>query len=184
MIATMVFSTILVAITFGVMHFSALYYKGVYTSETQNVARDIMDQVTDAVKYGTGEVYTIEGAPGHDDDVLFCAGGYVFYIPRLYDKYLGNDPSKGFYMQPMTGDTCSAPSNTNGRKQLLAKNMRVAKIAFMESDTHNVYTFSITIAYGDNDLLTDSGDTVQCNAGAGNEYCAVSSLVTTIKKRI
>lgn len=184
MIATAVFSTILVAITVGVMYFTRQYYKSVYTSETQNVARDIADEVANAVKFGSSAVTTISSTtPGQP--VLFCAGGYVFYTPSLYSgngRYNGT-PSTGFYRQPMPNGTCTAPTNTTNRKQLLAKNMRVAKINFVASAS-GLYTFSITVAYGDDDLLSDNGETAQCKTGAGSEYCAVSSLVTTIQKRI
>ena len=188
MIATAVFSTILVAITFGFMHFSGLYYKGVYTSETQNIARDISDEVSNAVRYGTGEPKTIPtgvdgDTPQEGADVVFCAGGYRF-VTRLGVQYVDNT-TPGFYMQPQVGNNC-ANGGSSQRKQLLAKNMRVAGIKFYQNQS-NVYTFKITIAYGDDDLLTAKSDVsgaVQCKTGAGATYCAVSSLITTIEKRI
>jgi len=188
MIATAVFSTILVAITFGFMHFSGLYYKGVYASETQNVARDISDEVSNAVRFGTGEPKTIPtgvdgDAPQQGADVVFCAGGYLF-ATKLGVQYTDNT-TPGFYMEPQVGSNC-VNGDASQRKQLLAKNMRVAGIKFYQSQD-NVYTFKITIAYGDDDLLTansDVGGSVQCKTGAGSTYCAVSSLITTIEKRI
>ena len=188
MIATAVFSTILIAITFGFMHFSNQYYRGVYASETQNAARDISDEVANAVRFGTGEPKTIPtgtdgDVPTENSDVIFCAGGYRF-VTKLGVEYTDNT-TPGFYMEPQIGGNCSS-GDSSQRKQLLAKNMRVAGIKFYQSQ-NNVYTFKITIAYGDDDLLTansDAGGAVQCKTGAGSTYCAVSSLVTTIEKRI
>lgn len=181
MIATVVFSTILIAVTFGVMHFSALYYKSVYTSETQNVARDISDQVANAVRFGTNTVIPSQTSES-SDDVSFCAGGYIF-VTTVGQQYSGTNT--GFYRQPVNGN-CTIPGagDTDGRKQLLAKNMRITAVS-LTSVSSNLYTFRVTIAYGDDDLLTQTkGDDVHCISGAGNEYCAVSSLVTTIEKRI
>lgn len=189
MIATAVFSTILVAITVGVMQFSARYYKGVYTSETQNVARDISDEVINAVKFGTGEPQTIptgsdEDVPTEGSTVIFCAGGYLF-ATTLGQQYEGGSTT-GFYMEPRIGGGCNGDASK--RKQLLAKNMRIAGIQFYQSTSQpNLYTFKITVAYGDDDLLTSNTDTsgsVQCKSGAGSAYCAVSPLITTIEKRI
>lgn len=203
MIATAVFSTILVAITVGVIHFSALYYKGVYTSETQNAARDISDEIANAVKFGAGDVVGIPvsdeqgGIPQKGDFITFCAGGYVF-ATTLGQQYDGTATTTGLYMQPKGNDGCTTDDNVSQRKQLLAKNMRVSAIQLYENvGQPNVYTFKITLAYapsddGDDDstsVLTTTADpafsgTVHCKSGAGSEYCAVSSLITTIQKRI
>lgn len=184
MIATAVFSVILVAITVGVLHFSAQYYKGVYTSETQNVARDITDEVANAVKYGADEPETSTDTAGQ---IVFCAGGYVF-VTVLGEQYTESNGTKGLYMQPKNAAGCTVPTGTVGRKQLLAKNMRVAALKFTQVND-NLYTLQITVAYGDDDLLTQTSDSnfsgaVQCKIGAGSEYCAVSSLVTSMEKRI
>ena len=203
MIATAVFSTILVAITVGVIHFSSLYYKGVYTSETQNTARDISDEIANAVKFGVGEVVGIPmsdeegGIPQKGDVIAFCAGGYVF-VTRLGQQYDGTSATTGLYMQTKGNNGCTADDVTAKRKQLLAKNMRVAAIQlYRTSGQANLYTFKITVAYapsndGDDDttsVLTTTADpafsgSVHCKPGAGSEYCAVSSLITTIEKRI
>lgn len=187
MIATLVFSTILVAITVGVLHFSALYYRSVYMSEAQNTARNIADEVANAVKFGTGSIDYITDTPNDGENVVFCAGGYVF-VTTLGQQYTGSNT--GFYMQPKSTSACNDPglNNATNRQQLLSERMRVAGIQFYQNDTQpNVYTLKITIAYGDNDLLTATSDpdgNVQCKSGAGSEYCAVSSLTTTIEKRI
>jgi len=203
MIATAVFSTILIAITVGVIHFSALYYKGVYTSETQNTARDISDEVANAVKFGAGDVVGIPisddqgGIPQKGDVITFCAGGYVF-VTTLGQQYDSTAATTGLYMQPKGSNGCTADGNASQRKQLLAKNMRIAAIQlYQNSGQTNLYTFKITIAYappddGDDDatsVLTTTTDpgfsgSVHCKPGSGSQYCAVSSLVTTIEKRI
>lgn len=50
----------------------------------------------------------------------------------------------------------------------------------------NIYDVSIAMAYGDSDLVNvtnDQGD-VTCNGGKGTEYCAVSQLSSTVKRRV
>ena len=187
MIATLVFSTILLVITFGVMSFTKMYYKSVYMSATQHTARDISDAVTNAVKFGTGTPTGIfnDSVSGNS---YFCTGGYVFvYQPGIQYK-----PSStiGMYMQPVQGNGCSIPVSSTARRQLLASNMRVSYLSF--SGTNDVYTLTLRIAYGDSDLLIPSSAAsderwdanTQCISGNGAEYCAVSGLIATATRRV
>ena len=188
MIATMVFSVILVVITVGVMYFTRSYYKGVYAGMTQSAARDITDAVTQAVQFGTGEPtgYTDSGS---DTSGYFCAGGYVFVFD-LGKQYDVNDSGTiGMYMQPMTMSTCAlskeAPATAAApRRQLLGNHMRITFLKFDGAD--GLYSLDLKVAYGDNDLLSSNdgkGAELQCNIGSGSEYCAVARYTTSIRQR-
>lgn len=184
MIATMVFSVILVVITVGVMYFTRSYYKGVYASMTQNSARDIVDTVTQAVQFGTGEPtqYSYGSSPNN----YFCAGGYVFVF-RLGEQYLANSDTKtGMYMQPVPSTGCEEPAagDTTGRRQLLGDRMRVSYIEFKKNG--GLYTLDVKVAYGDTDLLSDDhglGSDLQCKLGSGSEYCAVARYTASVSER-
>ena len=45
-----------------------------------------------------------------------------------------------------------------------------------------IYTITVTIAYGDNDLLDATG--TQCKGGTGQEYCATSNFSTVVTRRL
>lgn len=187
MIATMVFSVILVVITMGVMYFTHSYYKGVYATMTQNAARDISDSVTQAVQFGTGEPDTYIDT-GDTSLSHFCAGGYVFVF-KLGEEYIAGNGSTGMYMQPMSGscDNSAAdntPTTTAKRRQLLGNHMRVAYLNF--EGNAGLYTLDLKVAYGGWDLLSDpsgKGAELQCNLGTGSQYCAVARYTTSVSPR-
>lgn len=214
MIATLVFSTILLVITVGVLKFTSAYYKGVNASATQSTARTIADTVGQAVQFGTPAVTESSTTPGPlyvsaNKTGLFCAGGYAFVYSHT--QYTGLAPSltnAGVYMMKMPTGACdiaTIPSLTGGQ-EMLSKGMRVTDIRLVENGTSGVYSFNVTVAYGDSDLLCIVGDAtagcgtggatpsdlqlrgqntkVSCRTGAGNEYCAVVTLNTSIKKRV
>jgi len=180
MIATTVFSVILVTITVGVMYFTHSYYKGVYSGMTQNVARDISDSVAQAVQFGTGDPTVVTVDPTQS---YFCAGGYVFVF-KQGQQYDQDHPGAtiGMYMQPMDGDCGhSATVVTSPRRQLLGDRMRVTFLRFEKVD--GLYKLDIKVAYGDDDLLQGTDADVQCNIGTGSEYCAVARYTTSVSQR-
>lgn len=186
MIATMVFSVILMVITVGVMYFTRNYYKGVYASMTQNAARDISDAVAQAVQFGSDD--PIEYKYGSTTNNYFCAGGYVFVF-KLGEQYIVNSGTTGMYMQPMSGNCDNSvlhPSSTAlaQRRQLLGDRMRVTYLNF--EGANGLYTFDVRVAYGDDDLLSDNtglGSDLQCNLGSGREYCAVAQYTSSVRQR-
>lgn len=183
MIATAVFATVLVVITIGIIHFSRGYYRGVYTSQTQTAARQAVDTISQAVQFGTATVNAPQTSIG-GDKYIFCAGGYVF-VYELGKMYRPNQASNnGFYTQPMHNGSCAEQGNSDGRRQLLGDKMRVANLSFT-SEGRGVYTISMRLAYGEDELLTaTSGNNVQCRSGAGSEYCAVVALRSSAQQRL
>ncbi|MBL8121325.1 prepilin-type N-terminal cleavage/methylation domain-containing protein [Candidatus Saccharibacteria bacterium] len=192
MIATLVFSVILMVITFGVLSFTNRYYKGVNSSATQAAAQNIIDTLTQSVQFGAGAVDLagLGAAPPY-----FCAGGNRFVFDKGV-KFTG--AQTGFYVGSQQL-TCATASVTG--RQLLGQNMRVANL-----DVTNVgagfYTVDVTVAYGDDDLLcapvSDPGSCASpatmvgfwdkpdmtCKPTNGTEFCAVSRLTTSIEKRV
>lgn len=195
MIATLVFSVILTVITIGVISFTNHYYKGVNISATQNTARGIVDSISQAIQFGTAPVQPTSPATSY-----FCAGGYVFTYANTGTMYTGSQT--GLYMSPM-GSTCQpAAAPFSGGKQLLAKNMRLTNISVtpVGSSADRLYAISVSVAYGPDDLLcsvsqpgTCDGSTamvfwpvsdVSCRSIVGSQYCAVSTLKTTVEQRV
>lgn len=181
MIATMVFSSILVAITVGVMHFTKSYYKAVYDSATQNAARTISESITKAIEFSASS-NTVTTVTDKGSYKYFCAGGYVFGY-TLGQQYNGTSATKGMYMQPNGGvcdDAHAAPAP--GHKQLLGKNMRIVNLGIAPNSSNGSYEVTVTVAYGDDDLL-NAGYT-SCKAGSGSEYCSVASFTAVVKPRV
>lgn len=184
MVATTVFSVILVVITMGVLHFTHSYYKGVYTSMTQATARTISDTVVQATQFGSDLPVTYTYVDANyvlDTPHYFCAGGYVFVFD-IGEKYEVGGAAEGMYMQPIPSTGCGIPGVSTGRRQLLGNRMRVTYVNFEQSGS--AYTFDIKIAYGDDELLEGStGPEKQCTVDAGSEYCAVARITATAERR-
>ncbi len=208
MIATAVFSMVLLVITVGVMHFTNDYYKGVNNSTTQTTAQNAIDIISQAIKFSASqpETYLTSGSP------YFCIGNQEF-VATLGVQYNGGTPSSrnwGLYMFPMTTNTCSSTMQLGG-KELLGKGMRLAAVSVSQSDPKldpTLWKVSLTIAYGDADLLcrtslggaatggcaqnapaypsneTVMGSDVQCKSQVGSQFCSVASLSTIVQERI
>lgn len=189
MIATMVFSTILVAITIGVLYFTRAYYKGVYASTTQNAARNVTESIAKAIQFGSSDDIVKQPQQASDGKWYMCAGGYAF----VYDfngiyKTDGTGSSIGVYMQPISGSSCDVPSGITGQQQLLGDNMRITDLQVSEIAP---YTISVTVAHdvaGATDQNTSltalTGSDVACKTGSGSEYCAVSTVTATVSPRV
>ncbi len=75
MVATTVFTVIMLILTIAVIHFTNGYYSGVTQSTTQTVARNIANSVAQAIQF-SGEQY-ISSAPIKGEGA-YCVGGELF----------------------------------------------------------------------------------------------------------
>lgn len=172
MIATMVFSTILLVITIGVMSFTHSYYKGVNSSTTQGVARNAIDTIANAIQLSGTSVVGTDGHPS-DPHSYFCAGGNVYiFIPGV--QYLGDPASStnpGLYSVPESNG-CSVPASSpfTGGSQLLAKHMRIASLTVTPAtDATQAYTYTIAIrlAYSSGGVVGHDGEDLLCSPSLG-----------------
>src|SRR5437667_5654433 len=61
MIATVIFSVVLLLITAGIMQVARVYYKGVTEANTQSTARSIVDTISQAIQFDGGNITTVAG---------------------------------------------------------------------------------------------------------------------------
>jgi type II secretory pathway pseudopilin PulG len=203
MIATLIFSLVLIIITIGVIRFSSDYYRGVYTTATQSTTRSISDNIEQTIQFGTAPV--TDSVLNPSGQGYFCAGGYT-YAYSLGVQYLGAAPTltnAGLYKMPMTTQVCTAPPSLSNGEELLDARMRLTYLSVVKG-SNNLVNISIKVIYGDNDLIcvpsipsiacnTTSTATnaqlvqkidAQCKSQKGSEYCATSSLTVTVQKRV
>jgi prepilin-type N-terminal cleavage/methylation domain-containing protein len=197
MIASLVFSVILVVITVGVLSFTNRYYKGVNSAATQAASQSVIDTVTQAMQFGNGsvDITGISASPAY-----FCAGGSKFVFDKG-EKYTESASQKGFYVEPQGGAACNS-TVVGGGRQLLGKNMRLADLAITSVSTR-FFSVDITVAYGDDDLLCapsivnscttnapmaateySNRPDITCKPTVGTQFCAVSRLKTSVEKRV
>lgn len=192
MIATMVFSVILLVVAAGILSFTKQYVKGITTSKTQTVARAVMADVVQNIQFSGGQI----GAPNTISGLSQqCIGNIAYYyqIGQQVDpthhgliKDIGSCNPDGLHAGPLDPAT---------QHEMLGRGMRLAEFSIQPAATTGA-TVTISVVSGDNDLFidgsgkngTDAGfswsNDVRCRAGAGSQFCGISRLTTFVQTRI
>ena len=209
MIATVVFTSILLVITTAVLRFSAAYYRSVRTTATQETARSIADTVSRALELGSdnyedyGQAFAAPPGMAGASVRYFCAGGKVFAYQAGASYEQGS--SIGLAMSDNNSgacrfDTAAAWESLPNRRQLLPTGMRLASFEIGQMPS-GLKSISIVTASADLDLLCESsgsactpigsddgvvsaGSRLTCAATEGSEYCAVSKINTVVGRRL
>lgn len=203
MVATLVFSVLLVLITVGVIRFNQAYYKGVTQSDTQDVVRAIVENISQAIQFGTSGDSVAEtpgSTPGQS--YFFCVGNLRYRY--LLGEELSDNPGGGQTYHALVVDsppTCNGagvnPTSINASSlsgaELVNPKMRLSKLEVQQvSGSSDLWRVDVRVAYGDDDLLfSPSGDPsgaaasdATCLSRAGSQFCAVSELSTIVQKRV
>jgi Tfp pilus assembly protein PilW len=194
LVATVVFSGVLVILMAGVIYFTNTYYKGVTQSKTQTASRAAIDAVTQALQL-SGESYT-----GNPTNGFVCIGNKRFSFIKnktivdtapltsdqthhalVVDMPAGgcNDSSSGQY--PLLSSRTTLAND--GDEELLGQHMRLTEFSVTDQGS-GLYEVKIGVASGDQDLLTTTGPGARCKSGHGSQFCATSILVTTVQQRV
>jgi prepilin-type N-terminal cleavage/methylation domain-containing protein len=212
MIATAVLSMILLLVTVMMMSIGSLYYKGVNQARIQDDARSIVDEVSQHLQLSDNVPLSAVSLDGQTH--VYCIGT-VRYTYAL-NKQVGTGPSQSPNVlwrddNPVPG-SCSAavgflnspPPNLNGT-ELIAPNSRLTNFSISAASP---YIVSVGVAYGDDDLLCDSGSAgdctfqglslhmsqiigglapsgpILCKGNIGDQFCSTAGLTTTVVQRI
>lgn len=214
MIATVIFSTILLATMTVLLQVGRIYYKGVITNRTQEVARTINDEISQQLQFGGSAPRT--GAERTFDNGVkvnaFCIGNQRYsYVmnAKVSSGALEGQPqtdANGHVLQhALWRDTISPaapcdplnlslrnPNATTGVTQgtsgeeLLGQNMRLSS-SFAAPRTCNgsLCSFTVSVLYGDDDLLQpDATNPTGCGNIAGSQWCAVSTIRSQVFQRL
>lgn len=200
LIATVVFSVILMLASSAVVQIGRLYYKGITQSKTQEKTRAIADEVSQSIQFGNGTKQN--GATA----TQFCLGDtrYTFNVNRK----VTSRANYGLVAKRLGGAdiSCNNPGyrpDLEG-EEMLATNMRLMDFSVValpvSGASDKAYQIRVKVAYGDNDLLTHYADNAvdttpplpspaskdaTCKTGiSGSSFCATAQLDTIVKKRL
>jgi len=198
MVATTVFSVILLVVSSGIIQIGRQYFKGITNTRTQETTRAIIDEVSRSAQFA-GNDFSQATAP--DGKQIMCLGNtrYIFNI----NSQIKDANKHALWMEPKTGScivnppvaydfTADKPSPDG--KELLGENMRLLQLTVTPLSS-GTYAIKATVAYGDNDLLNlyeKNGvtrtatpiDQGLCRAGiSGSSFCSVSGLEIIVDKR-
>jgi prepilin-type N-terminal cleavage/methylation domain-containing protein len=209
MISTAVFSTILLVVLTAITQIGRMYYKGVTTAQTQDVARKIIDRVSQEIQFSGESGIPISGSGVVNPNTkVICIGNTRFFyvINRIFSgssHALWADTQSGCTAANVSTIADSAQMNlaqptpvANNGAELLSANSRIVDFS-TSSGGNNLWAVKIKVVFGADDLIEAidaSGNTVSqalfpalttCKGSAiGTQFCAISELSTTVLKRV
>jgi prepilin-type N-terminal cleavage/methylation domain-containing protein len=209
-IASAVFSMVLLVALALFFTIGKLFYKGVTISQTQDVAQQILQDVS-------GNFQTATSPPSITNSAQYsyaCIGQsrYTFNIGHQLNV---NDPAYPSHATPGTGGnfgllkdilptngSCGPPCNDipplgvcgkpnsyfNNPTELLSQGMRIDNFSITGTNTPNIYNVSVTIASGDDDSFTYSTpappydySSAKCKSDANSDqFCSVVTETTAL----
>ena len=209
LIASSVFSVILLLCTFGLVRIGQVYYKGTNMSHTQATLRAIVDDVTQAIEYGGQTTNSTPITPSLGTTLSACFGNhrYSYVLSRQLSNTSNSSGHTGHALLvddyegacPLTAssDMSSSPGSTltSGTKEMLTPGMTLF-VFDVQQDASGLYNVHIKIGIGDSDLFTDNTnaanltfqnihpDSARCRGGSGQQYCAVAEVRTKVKVKV
>jgi prepilin-type N-terminal cleavage/methylation domain-containing protein len=204
MIATTILSTILVLVTGVMISIGRLYYKGINQARVQDAVRTIVDDVSQHLQLNDKDP-TNGGTQllGGETVQTYCIGTarYTYVtgvkigdVPRQADNtaksgqifrhILWRDTVKGGCSGPadLAVDNPSSATGGSDGTELIPGNSQLTSFSIDLSGSP--YAASISIAFGDNDLLNLNGADTTCRGASGDQFCSTASLSTTAVKRL
>jgi len=208
MIATTVFSLVLMICLAGILQITKMYYRSVTQNNTREVARSVTDEIGEAIRFSSQAIRlgpAVAGPQINDvsgitpDTGYFCIGDkrYSYAIDRqVKSNPVANTKQKKHALWVDTLGGCAGPlilSDDNPSpegRDLVPQNMRLFDLSIKNvGNTGDVYEISVGVAYGDDDLLfprpQESPTELTCEgAFVGSEFCATTNLTVTVQKRL
>lgn len=214
MIATVVFSVILLVVATALVQLGNMYYKGQVTVRTQETARQVADEISQEVQF-SGQAITTGTATLDNSNVsdplvagAICIGNtrYTYATNRQVDPNMASGsfvPGQHKLRHALWRDTKPSTSacdpvdlrladpsasipNANGR-ELLSPNMRLANnfgLACSGTSSQQC-TLTLTVLYGDDDLMRpDANNPTGCGNVIGSQWCAASTIRAKISQRL
>lgn len=208
MIALSILSLVLLLSTFGIVQIGKLYSKGMNQANTQNAARNIMNNIASQIQLG-GVIPQFVAPSTPATTTTPSSVGAVCIGSKRYSFMVNHQLTKAptdhaLWLDVMNGSSTCLPittlitsvaptdllntSSPNNGSELLSTNMRLTDLNI--ASANGFYTITVSLAYGDNDLINytpRSGVTpavTTCKGGTGSEFCALATLTQTIAPRM
>lgn len=188
MIATSVFSIILLVGAAAFIQLGRSYYKGVTITQTQGVAKQIMNSLSGNIRLSTSVSGLNSASSGRS---YYCIGGhrYSFILFKQVDSSNHDNSSKfGLLADEPNGDGCGNPFDAPttplvNPAELLGNNMRLLAFSVTPiGSSSSAYSVSVTVAFGADSVLSDpNSPNAQCQGGGNQtQFCSITRLSTVV----
>lgn len=196
LIATTIFSVILMAAAAALVQMGRLYYKGVIAAKTQNVTRTVIDDVSRSIQFSSGNDAEAT-LPGDATVKAKCFGDIRFtYILR---EQVGPQVPHALWQDKIGAAGCDEdvpdlrqenpygdPAQNSQGRELLSKGMRLQdfNIQAQAGSNDDIFIITVKVIYGENDLLNDPDNPTACKGSTvGGQWCAISDLSSVVYSR-
>ncbi len=197
LIASTVFSMIILGACVAIIQMSRLYYKGIILSRTQTAGRNLTEAIAREIQFQGGTVGQTTSTPLPPDPKtsIISIGDtrYKFAINQQQGKDITHAIVKYNYVptDPDGPDLDNTALGSSTYRDILGNNMRVLDIRVSEISgggvsTAGLYSIQVVIAYGESDLLdipADLADTTCKGNLAGSQWCSVVRYNTMVYQR-
>jgi prepilin-type N-terminal cleavage/methylation domain-containing protein len=192
LIATAVFSVILLVCAFALLQIGRTYYKGVTSTKVQETARSIMDDISRGIQFSGDPIAPTSSNP--PQTYMFCVGSQRYSV-KTNQQVIDTSPDSARHQgyHALVIDTVAGCNSGSGSqnldaqtvsgRELVSPNMRLAKLTVTDVGANNLYQINIRVVYGDDEVLDDTFTNCRSER-AGTQFCAVSELTTTVQKRL
>lgn len=202
LIATTVFSVIMVISMYGFIRISKYYTKGTTVARMENSARNIIGDISNSIQFSVGNKLT-QNYPTAFSPGKICIGNKRYtYLVNTPQGFNGKD---AIYSEEATGSNCGTITAST-KQVLLPNNSRILNLTVKDLGYGNldVYKLKIMLLYvpdvpvsfipSANQPGTDlvqvgfpADDLTQwkCKLGVrGSEYCAITTVSTIVYGRL
>lgn len=193
LIATAAFSTILLLSSSALIQVGRVYYKGITTARTQEIARTIMEDVAQSIQF-SGQGVNFLSPSGGLEGICIDSRRYSY---REGIK-LGDNPSHhvlvaddgvacGSGTPILNVNDSSAVNGATNPREFLDEQTRLSTLEVTLVDaTTQLYSIRVKVAAGNDDLLDNpTTPSALCRTGvSGGQFCAVADITTIVQKRL
>lgn len=198
MIATTIFTMVLLVCALAITHVGRMYYKGIITGRTQDTSRKVVDEISQSIQFGSGprdpDDYKEENINsfGGVEVKSICLGSVRYSYNDDYSLGSGgtatNQIRHVLWRDETTDATCPpvdlTQASLSGGEELLGSNMRLP--VFTVSHANNLWTISLRVTYGNEPQLYEGSNQFRFCKGstAGGQFCATSEFTTSVMRRL
>jgi prepilin-type N-terminal cleavage/methylation domain-containing protein len=193
MIATTVFSVILLIVSATMLQIARFYQKGVTNSKTQEATRNIIDDIGGKLQFNAGSFQTNSSGP--ITSICIDKTRYNYMLNTMVSETAGTRKGPHAIWQDTDPGGCPtipqlifmsfAGPPTAGGRELVPRNMRVVEFN-IPPPSGDLFTISLHLMAGDDDGIVNPAGTppTGCKSNvSGGQYCANVKLETTVNKR-
>lgn len=202
MIATVIFTILLLVVSFAILQIGKTYYKGITEATTQGTARSIIDTIAQDIQYSGDSINIPTDTQISSGSFAICIGGNRYNVNtdrQVVDgtpNTLAHQANHALTVdQPASCDTSTADVSVG--RELLVPFTRLVALDVCAPGVVNtictdpgpatpagsdLYYIRIRVVYGDDDVLDPAR--TECINGSGSQFCGTSELTTTVQKRV